>query len=60
VLQEAQTDEVAVGKAGRTSFFSFRYLSTEVSWSTARRTSSDVNFEGELHRSAFDQAVGEA
>lgn len=70
VPQKARKDEVAVEPV-RTSFFNFRYSSTEVSLIDGKtriksrqtrfedgKLTSEA-FEGELHRSAFDQAVRE-
>lgn len=70
VPQKARKDEVAVEPV-RASFFNFRYSSTEVSLIDGKtriksrqtrfedgKLTSEA-FEGELHRSAFDQAVRE-
>ena len=70
--EKLRTDEVVVVEPGRTSFFSFRYSSTEVSLVDGRtrvksrqarfedgKLTSEA-FEGELHRSAYDQMVAQA
>jgi hypothetical protein len=72
VPQKARTGEVAVVEPGRVPFFSFRYSSTEVSLVDGRtrvksrqarfedgKLTSEA-FEGELHRSAYDQMVAQA
>ena len=72
VPQEVRTDAVAVVEPERASFFSFRYSSTEVSLVEGKtrvksrqtrfrdgKVASEA-FEGELDRSAFDQAVQDA
>ena len=72
VPEKLRTDEVAVVEPARTAFFSFRYSSTEVSLVDGKtrvksrqarfedgKLTSEA-FEGELDRSAYDQAVGEA
>jgi hypothetical protein len=70
--QKPRKNEVVVVEPERGPFFSFRYSATEVSLVGGKtriksrqarledgKLTSEV-FEGELHRSAFDQAVGEA
>ena len=72
VPQKPRKDEVVVVERGQAPFFSFRYSSTEVSMVDGRtrvklrqarfedgKLTSEA-FEGELDRSAYDQAVGEA
>lgn len=72
VPQKLKTDEVAIVEPARTSFFSFRYSSTEVSLVDGKthvksrqarfedgKLTSEA-FEGELHRSAYDQIVAQA
>ena len=72
VPQKARADEVAVVEPGRGSLFSFRYSSTEVSLVDGKtRVKSrqacfedgkliSEAFEGELHRSTYDQMVAQA
>jgi hypothetical protein len=69
--EKAQANEVVV-ESRQASFFSFRYSSTEVALVDGKtrvksrqarfedgKLTSEA-FEGELDRSAYDQAVGEA
>jgi len=70
--EKLRTDEVVVVDHGQAPFFSFRYSSTEVSVADGKtrvksrqarledgKLTSEA-FEGELDRSAYEQAVGEA
>jgi len=70
--EKLRTDEVVVVDHGQAPFFSFRYSSTEVSLVDGRtrvksrqarfedgKLTSEA-FEGELHRSAYDQMVAQA
>ena|SRR5512144_1599209 len=71
-LQKSRNDDVVVAEPARTSFFSFRYSSTEISMVGGKtciksrrarfedgKLTSEA-FEGELDRSAYDQMVGQA